>query len=168
MEILENFGIQPTLLAAQIVNFAIILFLLKKFFYKPILKVLGDRKQRIEESLKNADLIEERLQKTQEQSKKIIEGTQNQAQVLLTDAKKESGRISEKAALDAKKAVEKALADAKDQIEAERQSMQKKLEKDTLELVAAVVKKVLDRNLKSGEKQELTTSAAKQITKQIQ
>jgi len=52
MEILKEFGIQPTLLLAQIVNFLIILFVLKKFFYKPIIKVLDARKKRIEVSLK--------------------------------------------------------------------------------------------------------------------
>ena len=58
MQIFESFGIQPTLLLAQIVNFLIILFLLQKFFYKPIFKMFEDRKKRIEESLKSADLIE--------------------------------------------------------------------------------------------------------------
>ena len=65
MEIIRNFGIQPVLLLAQIVNFLIILYLLQKFFYKPIVKLLEQRKKRIEESLKNADLIEEKLKKTQ-------------------------------------------------------------------------------------------------------
>ena len=73
MEILKNFGIQPTLLLAQIVNFTIILFVLKKFFYKPITKVLEERKRRIEESLKNADEIEAKLQKTAEKTAQILE-----------------------------------------------------------------------------------------------
>ena len=72
MEFLKEFGIQPTLLIAQIVNFLIILFILKKFFYKPIIKLLDDRKKKIEESLKNAELIEERLKQTEEKSAQII------------------------------------------------------------------------------------------------
>ena len=168
MDILNNFGIQPTLLFAQIVNFVIILYLLKRFFYKPILNVLDDRKKKIEESLKNADLISEKLQKTDENSKKIIADSQIQAQNLINDAKREAERIGEKAALDARKTVEQALVDAKIQIEAERESMQKKLERETLDLVVAVVKKVLKRNLKPQEKQALTSSAVREITKQIQ
>src|SRR3989344_8122556 len=103
MEILENFGIQPTLLFSQIVNFTIILFLLKKFLYKPILKVLDDRHKKIEESLKNAALIEENLKKTEDQSKKIVADAQAQAQTLITNAKKETERIAEKAVVDARK-----------------------------------------------------------------
>src|SRR3990167_6839778 len=86
MDIFENFGIQPTLLFAQIVNFVIILYLLKRFFYKPILKVLDERKKKIEESLRNADLIETKLQKTDENSKKIIADSQIQAQNLIQNA----------------------------------------------------------------------------------
>ncbi len=168
MEILHNFGIQPTLLFAQIVNFVIILYLLKRFFYKPILKVLNERKKKIEESLRNADLIEERLQKTDENSKKIIADSQIQAQNLIQDARREAERIGEKAALEARKTIDQALVDAKVQIEAERESMQKKVERETLDLVVAVVKKVLKRNLKPQEKQALTGSAVREITKQIQ
>lgn len=168
MEILTNFGIQPTLLVAQIVNFLIIIFLLKKFLYKPILKVLEDRRKKIEESLKNADLIEERLQRTNDQTEKIIADAQTQAQVLIANAKKEAERIGENATLEARKNAEAMLAEARIQIEVQRQSMQERLEKETLELVIAVVKKVLGRNLKPEEKQSLTDSATREITKQIQ
>src|SRR4030043_2475120 len=94
MEIFKSFGIQPALLIAQIVNFLIILILLKKFFYKPITKILEERKKRIEESLKNADLIEERLKKTEEKSAQILDETRKNAQDLIDEAKKESERIS--------------------------------------------------------------------------
>ena len=55
MEILENFGVNPVLLAAQIVNFIIVLFILKKFLYKPILDLLKKRQFTIKEGLKQAE-----------------------------------------------------------------------------------------------------------------
>jgi len=70
MEVFKNFGIQPTLLFGQIVNFVIILFLLRKFFYGKIVDMLELRRNKIEESLKNAQLIEENLQKTKENSRR--------------------------------------------------------------------------------------------------
>src|SRR3989338_4739963 len=133
MEIIRNFGIQPVLLLAQIVNFLIILYLLQKFFYKPIVKLLEQRKKRIEESLKNADLIEEKLKKTQEQSVQILAEAQKQLEEILTQSQV--------------------------QIEAQRKQMQKQLEKETLNLVVEVVRKVLERTLKPKERQDLTTKA---------
>ena len=167
MDILHNFGIQPTLLLAQIVNFLIILFLLKKFFYKPIIKMLEDRKKRIEESLKNAQLIEEKLKKTAEKSILILQTAQKNSQDLLDSAKKEAERITDEAAVEGRKIIEEALTQAQIQIEAERLKMQKQLEKETINLVVEVVKKVLGRTLRGKEKQELTKNALTQITKEI-
>src|SRR3989344_4706705 len=89
MEILNQFGINPILLAAQVVNFLILLFILKKFLYKPILKVLEARKQKIEESLKNAEEIERKLLLTEEEKEKILAKTSLEAQKILDETKKE-------------------------------------------------------------------------------
>ena len=167
MEIIRNFGIQPVLLLAQIVNFLIILFLLQKFFYKPIVKLLKDRKRRIEESLKNADLIEEKLKKTQEQSAQILAEAQKNSQALIASAKGESEKIISQANHEARKQLEEIVGASQIQIEAQRIQMQKKLEKDTLNLVVDVVKKVLSRTLKPKERQDLTTKAISEIERQV-
>lgn len=168
MEILTNFGIQPTLLLAQVVNFGIILFLLKKFFYDPITKALEDRKTKIEQSLKNADLVEEKLQKTEEQTSKAIQQATESAKTIIAQAKTEAQRINDQAILEARQTKEETLTQTKIQIEAEKEHMRKQLEKETLVLVTEVVKKVLGRSLKDKEKQELTAKAAAEIGRQIQ
>ena len=167
MEIIRNFGIQPVLLLAQIVNFLIILYLLQKFFYKPIVKLLEQRKKRIEESLKNADLIEEKLKKTQEQSVQILAEAQKNSQALIASAKGESEKIISQATLEARKQLEEILTQSQVQIEAQRKQMQKQLEKETLNLVVEVVRKALERTLKPKERQDLTTKAVSEIEKQI-
>lgn len=168
MEILTRFGIQPTLLLAQIVNFTIILFVLKKFFYKPITKALENRKRRIEESLKNADEIETRLKKTEEKTAQILESARSQSQNIIAGANKEAQRIYETASLEARKLTDEAISKAREQIDRQRQEMQKSLEKETLTLVAEVVKKVLGRNLSFKERQDLTNKSIENITNQVQ
>ncbi len=167
MEILHNFGIEPILLLAQIVNFLVILFLLKKFFFGPIVKILDDRKKRIEESLKNADLIEEKLQKTENDSIAILEKASKEAQALLTDAKAEAQRIADKASLDAKKTIEDAQVAIKEQILTEKEKLQKEVQSETMSLVADVVKKVLGRTMTKNEKAEMTKVAVREMSKQM-
>ncbi len=167
MEILKNFGIEPVLLLAQIVNFLVILFLLKKFFFGPIVKVLDDRKKRIEESLKNADLIEENLKETEEKSTKILDDAQSQAQKIIADAKAQADAIAKQASADARKTQEAALLSAAAQIEAQKQKMEDELQDQTLTLVAKVVQKVLGRNLKGAERDNLTRQALGEIGKRI-
>jgi F-type H+-transporting ATPase subunit b len=168
MEVLTNFGIQPTLLLAQIVNFLIIFFLLKKFFYGKITKALEDRKQKIAESLQNADLIEQKLQQTEQKMAAILQEARENAKTVISDAKGEAQRIIDESILEARKTQEDAIISAKTQIEAQKDEMRKSLEKETLVLVTEVVKKVLGRNLKQKEQQELTAQAVSEIGKQIQ
>ena len=168
MEIFKSFGIQPIFLLAQIVNFLIILYLLKRFFYKPIIKILEDRKKKIEESLKNADLIEERLQKTDEKNAQILSEAQNSARILIADAKREAENINQQAHLEARKTIGAALVEAKVQIEAQKVSMKKQLEHETLNLVEAVVKRVLGRSLKINERRQLTDKALSDIGRKIE
>src|SRR3990167_10143452 len=137
MQIFESFGIQPTLLLAQIVNFLIILFLLQKFFYKPIIKMLEGRKKRIKESLENADLIEEKLKNTQEKSTQIIKEAQKNAQDLITEAKNRAEQIIENANLEAGKSTEEGLKNAKGKIAAEKEQAVREVETHPLAIISA-------------------------------
>lgn len=167
MDILRNFGIQPTLLLAQIVNFLIILFLLQKFFYKPIIKILESRKKNIEESLKNADLIEEKLKKAEERSAQIIKETQKNAQELISNAKLETQRIADQAGADSRRQIEEANAQAQAQIQAQKAQLKQDLEKETLQLVIGVARKVLGRTLRESEKAQITKSAASELQRKV-
>lgn len=167
MEIFDQFGIQPVLLLAQIVNFLIILFVLKKFFYKPIVKMLDDRKEKIAQSLKNADLIEEKLTKTEEKTRQILETARTSAQEIITEAKTEAQRIYDEATKESKAAGEQILAQTKLEITKEKESMKAEIEKETMTLVAGVVQKVLGKTLKSSEKQNLTQKAVSEMSKQV-
>lgn len=167
MDIFDQFGIQPVLLAAQIVNFLIILFVLKKFFYKPIVKMLDDRKKRIEESLQNADLIEEKLQKTEEKTAEILEKARIQAQEIIQESKTQAQKIFEDATTESRDTAEQILSQAKVEMTKEKETMKKELEKETMTLVSEVVQKVLGKTLKSSEKQNLTQKAMAEMNKSI-
>ncbi len=167
MEILDQFGIQPVLLIAQMVNFLIILFVLNKFFYKPIVKMLDARKSKIEESLKNADLISEKLQKTEEKTAEIMEKARTQAQEIISQAKTESQRIYEEAAKESRETGEQILARTRLEIIKEKEAMKQEIEKDTMILISSVVQKVLGKTLKPNEKQNLTQNALNEMRKQV-
>lgn len=165
MEILTNFGIQPVLLLAQIVNFLIILFLLKKFFYKPIVKALEGRKARIAESLINAQTIEENLTKTKESTTKILEEARVSAQDIMSQAHQEAQRIADLAVTEARKLAQDSQITAKAQIETQKQVMRQELRQEILSLVVEVVQKVLTRTLTSRERSQLTSKSISEITR---
>lgn len=77
---MEGLGLDIKLLIAQIVNFGLLFFILKKLLYKPIIKMLDDRKKTIEESLLNSKKIEEELNKLEERKSEVIGKVQREAQ----------------------------------------------------------------------------------------
>jgi len=90
MELFNALGINLKILIAQFINFAIFFFVLYKFAYKPMLKFLDDRKQKIEQGLNNAEKANNKLIELEEKEKEIIiqanlEG-QKQAKKLLAQA----------------------------------------------------------------------------------
>lgn len=119
MEALQKFGLDPLLLAAQVVNFLIILAILKKFAYKPILSLLKKRQEAIRQSLEQAEKTKKLLEETAEKEKLVLRAAQTQATKLLDHAKKEANNILAIAEVAAKKEQEKIMKETKSQIQEE-------------------------------------------------
>ena len=71
-ELVKTFHIDAGLLLAQLVNFLIVLVVLYKFAYKPILKTLNDRTGKIEKGLKDAEDAQIKLAEMEKKEKEIL------------------------------------------------------------------------------------------------
>lgn len=164
MEILKQFGINPLLLAAQVVNFLILLFILKKLLYKPILKVLEERKQRIETSLKNAEEIEKRLQLTKEQSEKIIARTLQEAQKILDQTNEAAAEILNGANKQAEQILIKANDEGKKIIKLQEQALMNQVKENAGRLVALVFEKVTGIKVTKEDQKRIIEKEVKNIS----
>src|SRR5262245_45551851 len=79
----EQFGFQTQLFVSQIVSFCIVAFLLHRFAYKPILKVLEERRQKISEGLANAEKIKQELANAQVKAQEVITQASTQANKII-------------------------------------------------------------------------------------
>lgn len=127
MEILKNFGFDPIMLVAQIVNFLIIMFLLKRFLYKPVLDMLKKRQDIISEGLKQAEDARITLEKTLEKEKEILRKAQDEAKTTLTEAKNHAILISKQIENEARKQSEQIIEDSRKQITQETFEAEKRL-----------------------------------------
>jgi len=100
MEVLSKFGINPVLLVAQIVNFLIILFIVKKYALKPILKMLKDRETTIKNGLQQAEDAKKLLEDTAEKERDVLKKAHTQARELLDEAKKDGEELLAKTSTD--------------------------------------------------------------------
>jgi len=146
-ELLTSLGIDWKLFIAQLINFGVLLFILYKFAYKPVLKMLDDRTDRIEKGLADAEKSGKKLKEIEEkerevlveakkQAKDIIKKAEDQAEVnkveLLKTAQVESDKIIEKAKKVAGEEKDKMMVDVKGEIAT---------------LVAVAVEKIIDEKM---------------------
>lgn len=100
-ELLHQFGVNWKLLFAQAINFFILLIVLKKFAYGPILQILKERKKKIEEGLLAA-----------EESQKKLGEAEKEKEGILSEARKESLGIIQKSETTAKEKESQILTEA--------------------------------------------------------
>ena len=93
METLSALGIDVKLLIAQIINFGVILFILIKLLYKPVLRTLENRKKQIAESIKKVEEIDRRVITIESECKAKLEETRKDIDALIEDAKENAGKL---------------------------------------------------------------------------
>lgn len=164
MEILNQFGINPVLLAAQVVNFLILLFILKKFAYGPILKVLDQRKKTIADSLKNAEEIEKQLAFTEEEKDKILAQASKEGQKMVDETKKELEALREEMKADALTQAELIIQKAHESTLAEMEKMKEELMVGVADIVAVGMEKVSGKSFSSKDKKEMIKQTVKNIS----
>lgn len=81
-------GIDWKILLGQMINFLIVLFLLKKFALGPFLKILRERRQKIEEGLERSKIAEEKIKEIREKREEIISKAQQKAMETFEQGKK--------------------------------------------------------------------------------
>src|SRR3989338_4733594 len=122
-KILSDFGVQPVLLLAQIVNFLVLLFILQKLLYKPILKVLEDRKRKIEESIANAEKIQEELEETEAKRALVIENAIEEGKKIIAEATAAGNQIHADARAKSKADMEDMMNQGMQMIAGEKEKM---------------------------------------------
>lgn len=160
---MEALGIDVKILIAQIVNFLIVLFLLKKFLYGPILNMLDERKTKIDQGLKDSEKAKEMLNNVEIETDKKNEKAFQDAKLLVENAKKEaaekSAEIIKKANADADEIMRKAQVEANEAKEKALMSAKGEIGS----LVALALDKITGTGLDNSQKDKLTAKAIEEL-----
>ncbi len=162
-ELIRQLGIDWKLLIAQIINFAILFFLLKKFLLKPILGLLEARRQKIEKSLKDAERIEKELTEIKEKREDILKNANQKAEEILGEAKEIAESRKTEIINATKKESEKILEEAKISIEREKQKLVDEARGDIAELVILATEKIVKEKLDEEKDRELVKEVLTKI-----
>jgi F-type H+-transporting ATPase subunit b len=165
MEILKTFGVDPIMLGAQIVNFLIIFYLLKRFLYKPVLGMLKTREDKIKEGIKQAEEARITLEKTLEEEKKILAKAHEEGKALVADAKNQALDTARTVEENTKQTAEKILLDTRAQIEQDAKRMETELSGKISVLAEQMLEKSLQGVFGEKEQKQIVNKAVKNIKK---
>lgn len=129
--------------SAQVVNFLILVWLMKRFLYKPILHAIDAREQRIATELADADAKRAEAEKEREKFQKNNEEFNRQRNDLLSKAKEEAKAERERLFDEARQAADALRAKRQDALKREQQSLNDEIARRTREEVFAIARKTL-------------------------
>jgi len=164
-ELLTNLEIKWQLLAAQTVNFFILLFILKKFLYKPMLKFLRERREAIEEGLKKAELAEQKFKEMRELQAKELTKTRQEAQLIMGETKKRAEDAKNQIVAEARKEVENIFAKSEKDIEQMKEQRMQEAEQELGKLALEGMEYILREKMSDEKKVSLQEEAIEHIKK---
>lgn len=140
-------GISVPLLVAQIVNFAVLLFILRLTLYKPVLRMLDERRQRIAEGLNAAEIARQEAASAQANIQAQLEAARKESQEIVANAQAIATRIEAESREQAAREREAALERARNEIELERDRAIAELRREFAAITVAAAEKVINQSL---------------------
>ena len=144
---MEALGFHWPSLIDYLLNFTILLIVLSKFAYKPILKILDDRSSNIKDSLELADKVREESAQQQAQLDDQLVEARKQGQAIIEDARSAAEKLSDQEREKSKKEAEEFLVKAKNDIERERDSAMDELRSNFGGLAVSAAEQIIQRSL---------------------
>jgi F-type H+-transporting ATPase subunit b len=160
---MEGLGINWNLLVAEIVNFFILLLLLKKFLYKPLLGMLEERRIKIEEGIKKSEEAETSLQKIRALGEEIKEKGEQKARDVMAIAEKRSQEKAKTILAGADEEKARIIAAAKVAAEQEKAAAREQQGKEAVNLAFILAEKILKEEMNKEKDKKIIEKLAKEL-----
>ena len=157
------FVVSPGLYIWSLVIFLLVLLILKKYAWKPLLDFLDQREKEISDSLAMAESAKADLEKVKEESEKILNEAKNQGKSIVTDSKQKAEDSANKILNDAKAKSDEFVLDAKKKIDVEKKKAIKEIKEEVVGLSLDLASQVLQRNVKDEDNNKFVDSSLKAI-----
>jgi F-type H+-transporting ATPase subunit b len=164
---MENIGIEPRQLLMQLINFLIMVVVLTKLLYKPIIKMLDERKKKIEDALKDAEKVSLESEKSDKKRLEIISKAKVEAKEIIGEAKITAKKTEEEILSKAHAEAQSILEKGKKELESERENMEKELKKQTVDIAAAIAEKAIGQILSSDNQKSIIEKKIRDLYKTV-
>jgi F-type H+-transporting ATPase subunit b len=161
---MSELGLNLPVLLAQLINFFLLLVVLRIFLYRPILEMLDRRSQRIKEGLDAAEQSKSQAASAEQEVAKQLADARSQGQALIAQAQDASNRIQEESRNQARQEAETLLERARNEIQLERDQAIAELRSAFADLTIDAAEKVIEQSLDRQAHKKLIDDVLAQST----
>jgi F-type H+-transporting ATPase subunit b len=163
-KVAQQFGVYWPNLIAQVILFAIVYFVLKKFAFRPIIAMLEERRRRIEEGQLNAEKIKKQLAEAQAKYEEILAKANAESQRLIEEVRASGDRLAEQKRQEAIAAAEQIALKAQESISLERDRVMAEMKRELGRLVVDTTARVTGKVLSPEDHERINEETARQVT----
>jgi F-type H+-transporting ATPase subunit b len=162
-QIARTFGVDWSHLIAQIVSFCIVCIVLYRFAYKPVLRMLAERRQQIAEGLANTEKTKAELARAEAQHQEVMVQANAQAIKLIEEARTAAAQVQEQETQKAIAVAEQIIVKAREAAVQDQARMLAELKREVGRLVVQTTAAVTGKILTPEDQRRLAEETAKQL-----
>jgi len=163
MGTLGKFGLDPIILAAQVVNFLIIAWILNRFLIRPLMANMKARREKIALGLEDAEKARKALEDAAKERDTILQDASAEAFRLLQNARDEAERLRAAALERAGADAERLIVEARGVMDLERQYMEQAVQSLSLQLSGKILENVVEGLFSDEEKRRIVARGIERI-----
>ncbi len=161
--IATKFHIDAGKLISQLLAILVVFTILRVFAWNPVLKLLDERKQKIEDGLQYAEEMRTKLADAEKQQQETIRESALEAKRITEEAQKSAKETIESSMSEAQLKSEELVARTRESLELERKQMLTEVKEHVSRLVVTTAGKVLDKQMSDSEKAAYSEKAAEEL-----
>jgi F-type H+-transporting ATPase subunit b len=155
--------VDPGLFIWTIATFVVLLILLSKFAWKPLLAALDRRNQLIAKAVDDAERTRQELERVKQESAQILQQARVEADAIVTRTRSDANQLREELRQQARTEAEAITAKAGREIEFETRRAVEQVRREAVDLSVAIASKLLRRNVSREDNQALIDDTIKQL-----
>lgn len=156
---MDQLGINVPGLVAQLVNFTILLVILRLTLYRPVLNMLDERAKRVRESLQTADEAKEKADEAEREVARRLDEARQEGQALIAQAQQIAERLQNERREQAQAEAQAMIERARTEIQLERDTAIAELRRQFADLTISAAEKVIGQSLDKQAHQRLIDQA---------
>ncbi len=155
--------VDPGLFIWTIVTFLVLLALLAKFAWRPLLEALESRQSAIRKSLDDAQQAKQELERVNQESAQIVNRARADAEAIITQSRSDGDRLREEIRQKARAEADHIVNNAERQIQLETSRALEQIRREAVDLSVMIASKILQRNLTREDNERLIDEALRQV-----